>query len=363
MYIANGGAVNVGSSATLYQGGSAGLVSIDVGYGSQLNVSGTLGSTLPIRIVCPTDASSGLAAGSTFTPITGVASITNPVTAVGGTWSANTFTASNIDVGTSGVQLTMPDQRALWTDSNGNTLGASFTAASNTPTVTALGSSVPAGLTLAADQFVVHGWQLAGLSTNASSSNPIYLSLSANNAIYNNYSLWAYNGTAWSQIVGPSAAAISATGSGTFTADTIAPDLAFDGTSYGFTLTGALIAGNSAGLTGGLNFNGYDYAVVGTPALAGDVNLDGRVDINDLTVVLGNYGQAGKTWTQGSIDGDPSGTVDINDLSIVLADYGNTVAASGGIGVSAVPEPSTLASLGVGAVGLLAYARRKRRPA
>ena len=95
-------------------------------------------------------------------------------------------------------------------------------------------------------------------------------------------------------------------------------DLTFDGTYYSFTLTG------SGGT--GLGFGGYDYAVVGTPTLAGDVNLDGRVDINDLTIVLANYGQAGKTWTQGSIDGDPTGTVDINDLTIVLASYNSSVA-------------------------------------
>ena len=44
------------------------------------------------------------------------------------------------------------------------------------------------------------------------------------------------------------------------------------------------------------------------------------MDINDLTIVLANYGQTVATWTQGEFTGD--GTVDINDLTIVLANYG-----------------------------------------
>ena len=59
-----------------------------------------------------------------------------------------------------------------------------------------------------------------------------------------------------------------------------------------------------------------------TPALPGDANLDGTVDINDLTVVLSHYGQTGMTWSQGEFTGD--GTVDINDLTIVLAHYGQS---------------------------------------
>ena len=54
--------------------------------------------------------------------------------------------------------------------------------------------------------------------------------------------------------------------------------------------------------------------------LPGDANHDGKVDINDLTIVLAHYGQTGTTWSQGEFTGD--GTVDINDLTIVLAHYG-----------------------------------------
>ena len=55
-----------------------------------------------------------------------------------------------------------------------------------------------------------------------------------------------------------------------------------------------------------------------TPALPGDANVDGRVDVNDLTVVLTNFGQTGMSWETGDFTGD--GKVDVNDLTIVLAD-------------------------------------------
>ena len=72
----------------------------------------------------------------------------------------------------------------------------------------------------------------------------------------------------------------------------------------------------------------------------GDANGDGKVDINDLTIVLSDFGQTGCAWSQGCMDGDPTGKVDINDLTIVLADFGTTYTAAG---IKAVPEPSCLA--------------------
>ena len=62
----------------------------------------------------------------------------------------------------------------------------------------------------------------------------------------------------------------------------------------------------------------------------GDANLDGRVDVNDLTIVLSHFGQTGATWAQGEFTGD--GKVDVNDLTIVLSHFGQTVGASAGAG-------------------------------
>ena len=47
--------------------------------------------------------------------------------------------------------------------------------------------------------------------------------------------------------------------------------------------------------------------------MPGDANLDGKVDINDLSIVLANYDKNGMAWTEGDFTGD--GTVDINDLT------------------------------------------------
>jgi hypothetical protein len=91
------------------------------------------------------------------------------------------------------------------------------------------------------------------------------------------------------------------------------------------------------------------------PSITGDANLDGQVDINDLTVVLAHYGQTGMTWADGEFTGD--GTVDINDLTIVLAHYNQSAGSSAG--TAAVPEPSTIAIAAAALLGLLVSCRRK----
>ena len=90
--------------------------------------------------------------------------------------------------------------------------------------------------------------------------------------------------------------------------------------------------------------------------LPGDANLDGRVDINDLTIVLSNFGKTtGMSWTTGEFAGD--GTVDINDLTIVLAHFGQSVGSSLG-SLAAVPEPGSAALLaGIGLAAMFGWRR------
>ena len=103
---------------------------------------------------------------------------------------------------------------------------------------------------------------------------------------------------------------------------------------------------------------GQTHGFLLTPTIPGDANLDDKVDINDLTVVLAHYSPTGMSWSTGDFNGD--GTVDINDLTIVLSNYNQGPGSSLG-GMSAVPEPATLVLTLAGMVGLLAYAWRRRK--
>ena len=123
----------------------------------------------------------------------------------------------------------------------------------------------------------------------------------------------------------------------------------------GWTLTSAnAINGDYIVGTGTLGGVAQGFCIA---LLPGDANLDGRVDINDLTIVLGNYGSTSGTWAQGDFNGDAR--VDINDLTIVLGNYNASASQSGAL--ASVPEPSALLLTVAGLVGFLACAWRKIR--
>jgi hypothetical protein len=131
---------------------------------------------------------------------------------------------------------------------------------------------------------------------------------------------------------------------------------------------GAEVAVSGAFQVGGTAYNDTETppqtafldmpSMVLKPTILGDANLDGKVDVNDLTIVLSHFGESGMTWSQGAFTG--SGTVDINDLTIVLSNFGRTAAAPAG-GASAVAEPATLLLTAAGLLGLLAAGVWRRR--
>ncbi|MGN6370655.1 MAG: beta strand repeat-containing protein [Phycisphaerae bacterium] len=95
--------------------------------------------------------------------------------------------------------------------------------------------------------------------------------------------------------------------------------------------------------------------------MLGDSNVDGKVDLTDLSTVLNNFGTTTAAWTSGNFDG--AATIDLTDLSDVLNNFGltNPNASAAPVSmVAAAPEPASLAVLGVGA---LAAVRRRRRSA
>jgi len=144
-------------------------------------------------------------------------------------------------------------------------------------------------------------------------------------------------------------------------------------------LSGAYDGANKSGRVAELNgANTSNYkGFTGTASRtvkSGDATLNGTVDVGDLAVLAANYNTSGKNWTKADFTGN--GTVDVGDLAVLAANYNqsggtNTPLTANGVldtpgagaGLSsggAVPEPASIALLGLALLGGFGVVGRRR---
>jgi hypothetical protein len=108
-------------------------------------------------------------------------------------------------------------------------------------------------------------------------------------------------------------------------------------------------------------------------AIPGDANHDGVVAFSDFVSLANNFGAANRGWAGGDFNGDRTTT--FADYIILANNFGDSASGPGYVATAdelatmeafaahaaAIPEPASLALLGIGSIALLTR-RGKTRP-